>query len=75
MHDVRRLGIEAVVGKRSRSSGHGPVFLSVDIDVLDPAFAPGTGTPEPGGMTRADLLWAARTLRRAVDWSARTSSR
>ena len=30
--------------------------------MLDPAFAPGTGTPEPGGMTSADLLWAARTL-------------
>jgi len=32
------------------------------VDVLDPAFAPGTGTPEPGGMTSADLLWACRTL-------------
>ena len=40
--------------------GDGPAFLSVDIDVLDPAFAPGTGTPEPGGMTAADLLWACR---------------
>ena len=42
--------------------GEGPVFLSVDVDVLDPAFAPGTGTPEPGGMTSADLLWACREL-------------
>ena len=32
----------------------GPVFLSVDVDVLDPAFAPGTGTPEPGGLTTRD---------------------
>jgi agmatinase len=38
------------------------VFLSVDIDVCDPAFAPGTGAPEPGGMTARDLLWAIRTL-------------
>ena len=37
-------------------AGEGPVFLSVDIDVLDPAFAPGTGMPEPGGMTTEDLL-------------------
>ena len=31
--------------------GHPPLYLSLDIDCLDPAFAPGTGTPEPGGMT------------------------
>jgi agmatinase len=34
----------------------------VDVDVLDPAFAPGTGTPEPGGMSSGELLWACRTL-------------
>jgi len=32
------------------------------VDVLDPGFAPGTGTPEPGGMTPVDLLWAVRTV-------------
>jgi agmatinase len=32
----------------------------VDVDVLDPAFAPGTGTPEPGGLTSAELLGACR---------------
>ena len=37
------------------------------MDVLDPAFAPGTGTPEPGGMTTVDLLWAARTLVERLD--------
>ena len=42
--------------------GDGPVFLSVDVDVLDPAYAPGTGTPEPGGMTAVDLLWACREI-------------
>jgi hypothetical protein len=42
--------------------GDGAVFVSVDIGVLDPAFAPGTGTPEPGGMTSGDLLWACRTV-------------
>ncbi len=46
--------------------GAGPVFLSVDIDVLDPAFAPGTGTPEPGGMTSGDLLLACREIARDV---------
>jgi agmatinase len=67
MHDVRRHGIEAVVERALAVVGEGPVFLSVDVDVLDPAFAPGTGTPEPGGMTSADLLWAARTIAAGVD--------
>ena len=62
MHDVRELGIEEVVHRTVQVVGAGPVFLSVDVDVLDPAFAPGTGTPEPGGMTSADLLWAVRVL-------------
>ena len=38
------------------------LFLSVDIDVLDPAYAPGTGTPEPGGLTSRELLRAVRRL-------------
>ena len=62
MHDVRDLGIEEVVRRTLETVGGGAVFLTVDIDVLDPAFAPGTGTPEPGGMTPADLLWATRNL-------------
>jgi agmatinase len=62
MHDVRDLGIKEVVHRAVEAVGAGPVFLTVDVDVLDPAFAPGTGTPEPGGMTTVDLLWAARTV-------------
>jgi agmatinase len=46
--------------------GHGPVYLTVDVDVLDPGFVPGTGTPEPGGMTPADLLWAVRNVAASV---------
>jgi agmatinase len=38
------------------------LYVSVDIDVLDPAHAPGTGTPEPGGLSSADLLRAVREL-------------
>ena len=41
-----------------------PVYLSIDIDVLDPAFAPGTGTPEPGGWSTRELI---RILRGIVD--------
>jgi agmatinase len=62
MHDVRDRGIRAVVDETIALVGDSPVFLSVDVDVLDPAFAPGTGTPEPGGMTSADLLWACREI-------------
>jgi agmatinase len=47
---------------RARTGGH-PVFLSFDIDVLDPAFAPGTGTPEAGGLTTAEALSFLRALR------------
>jgi agmatinase len=67
MHDVAALGIEEVVGRAIGTVGSGPVFLSIDIDVLDPSVAPGTGTPEPGGMSAADLMWAARTLAGELD--------
>jgi agmatinase len=67
MHDVRELGIREVVDRAVGVAGDGPVFLTVDVDVLDPAFAPGTGTPEPGGMTSADLLWACREVARRVE--------
>jgi len=62
MHDVRDLGIKEVVASAIETVGKGPAFLTVDVDVLDPAFAPGTGTPEPGGTTPVDLLWGCRTL-------------
>jgi agmatinase len=67
MHDVRELGIAAVVERTVATVGAGPVFLSVDVDVLDPAFAPGTGTPEPGGMTSGELLGAVRELARSLE--------
>lgn len=42
--------------ERLAQHGHPPVYLSLDIDCLDPAFAPGTGTPEPGGLTTGQVL-------------------
>ena len=62
MHDVRELGIDVVVERALEVAGDGPTFLTVDVDVLDPAFAPGTGTPEPGGMSSGDLLRACREV-------------
>ena len=60
--DVARHGVEvAIAGIRERV-GSGPVYLSVDVDVLDPAHAPGTGTPEPGGLTTRELQTILRGL-------------
>jgi len=67
MHDVRDLGIREVVTRSLAHVGAGAVYLTVDVDVLDPAFAPGTGTPEPGGMTSVDLLWAVREIASRVE--------
>ncbi len=67
MHDVRERGIDAIVDETVAVVGGGPVFLTVDVDVLDPAFAPGTGTPEPGGMTSVELLRAVREVARRLE--------
>jgi agmatinase len=67
MHDVRDLGIREVVRRAVAAVGPGPTYLTVDVDVLDPAFIPGTGTPEPGGMTAVDLLLAVRTVAAELD--------
>ncbi len=53
-------GYSSLVRERS---GHRPVFISFDVDVLDPAFAPGTGTPEVGGLSTAEALAFLRALR------------
>lgn len=62
MHAVQSEGIDRVLERALSVVGDGPTFLSVDIDVVDPAFAPGTGTPEPGGMTSTDILNACRRV-------------
>ena len=66
-HDVRERGVRAIVEDALEVVGDGLCFVTVDIDVLDPAFAPGTGTPEPGGLSSAELLWAVRTVAAAVE--------
>lgn len=49
-------GLAPVFAAIRERIGHRPVYLTLDIDVLDPAFAPGTGTPEPGGLTSSQVL-------------------
>jgi agmatinase len=60
--DFDSRGIAEVLGQLRARVGDAPVYLSVDIDVLDPAFAPGTGTPEMGGLTSRELLALLRGL-------------
>jgi agmatinase len=67
MHDIRELGIREVVERALAHAGDGLTYLTVDVDVLDPAYAPGTGTPEPGGMTSVELLWAVREIASRVE--------
>jgi agmatinase len=64
MGELLDRGVAAVVEDAIAQALDGPqyIYLSVDIDVLDPGFAPGTGTPEPGGMAPADLLRAIRQV-------------
>ncbi len=60
--EIDALGAAGVAERIRARVGGRPVYLSIDIDVLDPAFAPGTGTPEAGGMTSRELLAILRGL-------------
>src|SRR5580692_8393276 len=63
--DVASAGVGAVVERLLARVGNAPLYVSVDIDVLDPAHAPGTGTPEAGGLTSRELLALVRGLQPA----------
>jgi agmatinase len=54
--------VPAAIGRIGDRIGHVPLYISIDIDVLDPAHAPGTGTPEAGGLTSRELLRIIRAL-------------
>jgi agmatinase len=57
------LGYDSYAARVRERVGRGPLFLSFDVDVLDPAFAPGTGTPEAGGLSTREALGLLRALR------------
>jgi agmatinase len=61
--DIDRIGIDGVIDRVLTRVGEHPVYVSIDVDVLDPAFAPGTGTPEIGGMTSRELVAVLRAMR------------
>lgn len=58
--EFQDLGVNAAIEKMKARVGQRPVYVSIDIDVLDPAHAPGTGTPEAGGLTSRELLAVLR---------------
>jgi agmatinase len=62
--DVEQIGVTGMIEQIARRVEDRPVYLSIDIDVLDPAHAPGTGTPEAGGLTSRELLATLRSFSR-----------
>ncbi len=60
--EVMEMGLAAVIAKARKVVGDGPTYVTFDIDSLDPGFAPGTGTPEVGGLTPREVLAILRGL-------------
>jgi len=61
--EFTQMGVEAVIKEARRVVGDGPTYISFDVDGLDPVYAPGTGTPEIGGITTIEALTLLRGLR------------
>jgi agmatinase len=62
MHEATRMGVPAVVERARAVAGDGPVYVSFDVDSIDPGFAPGTGTPEVGGFQPREVMDILRGL-------------
>ena len=60
--EAAAMGFDAVIAKAREVVGEGPTYLTFDVDSLDPVFAPGTGTPEVGGLTTREALQLLRGL-------------
>ena len=69
MTEIASEGLDAIIDRAldDVADASAGVFLSIDIDVVDPGMAPGTGTPEPGGLTGRELLDAARRIARETN--------
>jgi agmatinase len=61
--ELAGMGLPAVIARALEVVGAGPTYVSFDVDSLDPAFAPGTGTPEVGGLTPREALAILRGLK------------
>jgi guanidinopropionase len=62
MEEFAKLGVEKIVAEARRVAGEGPCYISFDVDGLDPVYAPGTGTPEIGGLTTLEAQHLIRGL-------------
>ena len=60
--EIPKIGVDEVIKRVIERVGDRPAYLSIDVDVLDPAFAPGTGTPEAGGLSSREMLEILRGL-------------
>ncbi len=63
IEEFNKLGVEKVITEVTRVVGEGPTYVSFDIDSIDPSYAPGTGTPEIGGLTTIEAQGLIRGLR------------
>lgn len=63
LDQIRQIGINAVIAEIQSRVGKRPAYVTLDIDAVDPAFAPGTGTPEVGGLTSYEMLQLVRGLK------------
>ena len=63
MDEFAEIGVDAVIAEARKVVGDGPTYISFDVDGLDPVYAPGTGTPEIGGITTFEALKLLRGLR------------
>jgi len=63
MEEFARIGVEKAIAIARRTVGRGPTYVSFDVDGLDPVYAPGTGTPEIGGLTTLEAQQLIRGLR------------
>ena len=61
--DISTLGIDNIIQQARKIAGDGPTYFSFDIDSLDPAFAPGTGTPEVGGLSTREAMQLIRGMK------------
>jgi guanidinopropionase len=62
MEEFAKLGVEKTIAEARRVAGDGPTYVSFDVDGIDPAFTPGTGTPEIGGLTTLEAQHLVRGL-------------
>ncbi len=63
IEEFSRIGVEAVITEARKVVGSGPTYISFDVDSLDPVYAPGTGTPEIGGLTTREAQTLLRGMR------------